>query len=180
MLTWVDLETTGLEPRFGRILELGVVITDDELVELDRCSWVIRPFAPPIQPMSKYVLDMHTRSGLLDECRAVGRSPVEVEEEARTWIGDMHAGSVALMAGNSIHFDRSWIKRHMPKLDEVFGYRMVDVSSIKELVARWWPGREYKIEGDKPHRTLPDIEHSISELRYYRTEFMIPGDSLQA
>jgi len=176
MLTWVDLETTGLEPKFGRILELGVIITDDNLVELGRRSWVLRPWAPPIQPMSDFVTDMHTRSGLLDECRTVGRSPAEVEDEARTWISDTHAGSMALMAGNSIHFDRSWIKRQMPELDEAFGYRMVDVSSFKELVTRWWPGREYKIEGDKPHRALPDIEHSIRELSYYRTEFMIPPD----
>jgi oligoribonuclease len=84
----------------------------------------------------------------------------------------MHSGEPALMAGNSIHFDRSWIKMYAPTLDVAFGYRMLDVSSIKELVARWWPGREYRTEGDKPHRSLPDLRHSIAELRYYAESFM--------
>lgn len=181
MLTWVDLETTGLEPHPGQILELGVVITNDQLIEIDRRSWVVSPLGVPMSPstpdrrtwaMSQYVLDMHTQSGLIEECLTIGRPLCEVEEEARTWISDTHAGSLALMARSSIHFDRSWIKVHMPDLDEVFGYRMIDVSSIKELVARWWPGREYKVEGEKPHRAMLDIDHSIRELRYYAAEFM--------
>lgn len=175
MITFVDLETTGLEPRVGHILELGVVITDDFLVELDRRSWLVEPRVgrdPSLWHMSSYVSEMHLASGLVQDVMRDGRPVVDVQAEACEWIGDTHAGSMALMAGNSIHFDRSWIKLHMPRLDEAFGYRMVDVSSIKELVGRWWPGREYKIEGDKPHRALPDIEHSIRELRYYATEFM--------
>jgi oligoribonuclease len=175
MLTFVDLETTGLEPRAGHILELGVIITDDFLVELDRRSWPILPTIgrhPELWQMNAYVTEMHYASGLIENVMIAGRPLGEVVADATEWIGDTHAGSMALMAGNSIHFDRSWIKLRMPRLDAAFGYRMVDVSSIKELVARWWPGREYKVEGDKPHRALPDIEHSIAELRYYATQFM--------
>lgn len=79
------------------------------------------------------------------------------------------------MCGNSIHFDRAWIKRRMPNLDSVFGYRMVDVSSIKELVRRWVPDREFKVEGEKPHRAIADVEHSIAELRHYATKIMGVG-----
>lgn len=180
MLTWVDIETTGLDPRTGFILELGVIITDDFLVELDRRAWLIAPALagrtprPGLWNMSSYVTDMHTTSGLIEDVLMGGWPARDVEREAFEWISEAHGGhpALALMAGNSIHFDRSWIKMHMPALDDVFGYRMVDVSSIKELAARWFPGREFKVEGDKPRRALPDLEHSIAELRYYAGAFM--------
>ena len=181
MLTWIDLETTGLDPRAGHILELGVIVTDDLLDEVGRRSWLIQPrrssvvdapLSPNLWEMSDYVAEMHTASGLIEDVMTMGQPAYEVEAEVVEWVGDHNAGSIALMAGNSIHFDRSWIKTRMRRLDEAFGYRMVDVSSIKELVARWWPGREYKTDGVKPHRALADLDHSIRELRYYAREFM--------
>lgn len=179
MLTWVDIETTGLDPNAGHILELGVIITDDRLNEIDRRSWLIMPVSGPHPDkwlMDEFTTDMHGRSGLIDQVCGLGEPMGAVEYEAASWIASTHwrAGE-ALMCGNSIHFDRAWIKRRMPKLDSVFGYRMVDVSSIKELVKRWVPDREFKVEGDKPHRAIADVEHSIAELRHYATKIMGVG-----
>ncbi|PRY36378.1 oligoribonuclease [Umezawaea tangerina] len=177
-LVWIDCEMTGLELGKDALIEIAALVTDADLNVLgDGVDVVIHADEQALAGMPEVVVEMHAKSGLTEEVR---RSAVTIEEaEAlvlayiKEWVPDPRT---APLAGNSIATDRGFIARDMPALDDHLHYRMIDVSSIKELCRRWYP-RIYYAQPEKglAHRALADIRESIRELAYYRrTAFVAP------
>jgi oligoribonuclease len=177
-LVWIDCEMTGLDLKTDRLIEIAVLVTDAELNILgDGIDVVIHADDAALTSMIPVVTEMHTRSGLIEEVRAstidVGAAEELVLDYIRTHVKQ---AKTAPLAGNSIGTDRGFIARDMAKLDDYLHYRMIDVSSIKELCRRWYP-RIYFGQPEKglAHRALADIHESIRELKYYRrTAFVAP------
>lgn len=169
---------TGLDLGTDKLIEIAVLVTDAELNVLgDGVDVVIHAPDEAMSAMSKVVTDMHTRSGLIKEVAASTVDVATAEQMVLDYIRQhVKQPGTAPLAGNSIATDRSFITRDMPALDAFLHYRMIDVSSIKELCRRWYP----RIYFGKPakglaHRALADIHESIQELRYYRrTAFVAP------
>ncbi|MEV4255168.1 oligoribonuclease [Spirillospora sp. NPDC049652] len=175
-LVWVDCEMTGLDLRHDALIEIAALVTDSELNILDEgVDVVIKPPQESLTQMSKVVRDMHTSSGLLDVL-AGGVTLAEAEQTVLDYVRKhVREPKKAPLCGNSIATDRSFLARDMPALDGHLHYRMVDVSSIKELSRRWYP-RAYFASPEKKggHRALADITESIVELRYYRAAVFVP------
>lgn len=167
-LLWVDIETTGLDPHSGRILELGLRITDSQLNTLSEASWVVYFPRPELSNLSDFILELHTKNGLLFEAMKADRTEQEVEHAAESWVFTHMplAAEKPPMAGSTVSFDRRWLEEHMPRVNAVAHYRSLDVSSIK-LAARIWSPDLKHFEDRETHRSMPDIEDSIAELRYY-------------
>ena len=169
MLIFLDLETSGLRPEKHVILEVGVVLTQDDLTIQDQESWVVKQ-SINLDEIDPNVVRMHTKNGLWVDVDQKGLPQGTVEADVIAWLdARVNWRSAWTMAGNSIHFDRSFLRRHMPELDDRFHYRLVDVSSFKEMMQRWLP----KKFNDRPirrstHRAVPDCLGSIEELSYYR------------
>jgi oligoribonuclease len=179
-LVWVDCEMTGLELRRDALIEIAAIVTDAELNTLDDGVEVIIHVDDDIlDTMVPFVRDMHAASGLTDAVRASTVTLGEAEKAVLDYVKS-HVGEpkTAPLCGNSIATDRSFIARDMPALDEHLHYRMVDVSSIKELAKRWYP-RVYQAQPEKglAHRAREDILESIRELSYYRSTLFVaaPG-----
>ena len=177
-LVWIDCEMTGLDVKRDQLVEIAVIVTDADLVELDEgVNIIIRPEDLSIlDGMDDVVRDMHTSSGLLDLIPS-GVSLAEAEAEVLAYV-QQHVPEArkAPLAGSSVYVDRGFISRDMPGLDAHLHYRLVDVSSIKELARRWYP-RAYFASPEKKgnHRALGDIRDSIGELRYYRDAVFVPA-----
>jgi oligoribonuclease len=176
-LVWVDCEMTGLDLRRDALIEIAALVTDSELRVLDEgIDLVITAPGELLDSMQPVVQQMHAASGLTDEVRASALTVAAAEqlvlEHLRKHVPD--ARTVPL-CGNSIATDRAFLARDMPELDGFLHYRMVDVSSIKELCRRWYP-RVYFSQPQKglAHRALADIKESIRELRYYRETVFVP------
>jgi oligoribonuclease len=177
-LVWIDCEMTGLDLKTDRLIEIAVLVTDADLNVLgDGIDVVIHTDDAALSAMIPVVTDMHTRSGLIEEVRASTVDLTAAEELVLDYIRThVKQAKTAPLAGNSIATDRGFIARDMAKLDNFLHYRMIDVSSIKELCRRWYP-RIYFGQPEKglAHRALADIHESIRELRYYRrTAFVAP------
>ena len=178
-MVWVDCEITGLDLQHDALVELAVLVTDAELNVLgDGVDVVIRPPDEALAQMGDFVRQMHTTSGLIDEL-AAGMTLAEAEAKAMAYIQQfVPEARKAPMAGNSIATDRTFIARDLHQLDEHVHYRMIDVSSIKELARRWYPRAYFQApEKSGGHRALADIKESIAELRYYRKAVFVapPG-----
>jgi oligoribonuclease len=179
LLVWIDCEMTGLDLGRDALVEVACVITDSELNQLDEgVDVVIKPPPEPLELMSLVVREMHTASGLLPEM-ASGVTLAEAESLVLDYIRrHIPEPKKAPLCGNSIGTDRTFISRDMPAVDGYLHYRMIDVSSIKELARRWYP-RVYFAAPEKQggHRALADITESIRELRYYRAAIFVaqPG-----
>ncbi|MFD0899550.1 oligoribonuclease [Actinomadura sediminis] len=175
-LVWVDCEMTGLDLRKDALIEIAALVTDSDLNILDEgVDIVIKPPPEAVTQMTKIVRDMHTTSGLLDVLPG-GVTLAEAEKTVLDYVrGHVKDANKAPLCGNSIATDRSFLARDMPALDAHLHYRMVDVSSIKELARRWYP-RAYFASPEKKggHRALADITESIQELRYYRAAVFVP------
>ncbi|GAC69084.1 oligoribonuclease [Gordonia soli] len=179
-LVWIDCEMTGLRLESDKLIEIAALVTDSELNILgDGVDIVIHASDEDLASMPDVVTKMHAASGLTEEVRASTVTVAEAEKAVLDYIRTQvkTAGAVPL-AGNSIATDRGFIARDMPELDAYLHYRMVDVSSIKELTRRWYP----KIYYGQPakglaHRALADIRESIRELKYYRSAAFVaaPG-----
>jgi oligoribonuclease len=167
---------TGLSLITDALVEVACVVTDGELTELDPgIDVVIKPPAEALDQMPELVRDMHTTSGLLTEL-GDGITLAEAQDQVLGYIrGYVAEPRKVPLCGNSIATDRAFIARDLPKLDEFLHYRMIDVSSIKELARRWYPRAYFaspaKVGG---HRALADIRESIAELRYYREAIFVP------
>jgi oligoribonuclease len=178
-LVWIDCEMTGLDLQHDALIEIAVLVTDGELNIIDDgIDVVIKPPESALQQMSDVVRQMHLASGLLaalPEGVALAEAETQVMRYVRTHVPD---AKKAPLCGNSIATDRSFLARDMPALDTHLHYRMVDVSSIKELARRWYP-RAYFASPEKQggHRALADITESIRELKYYRAAIFVasPG-----
>ena len=165
-LVWIDLEMTGLDPVKNAIIEISVIITDNGLNILDKIdSIVVNQGKVVLDKMNNFVREMHLSSGLLDE---VGRSKVslaEAETKVLSFLKKHCEPQVSPLCGNSIWSDRMFLREHMPMVEKFLHYRIIDVSSFKEVVARWY-GK--KIEKKGAHRAYDDIIESIEELKYYK------------
>ena len=175
-LVWIDCEMTGLSLEHDALVEVAVLVTDSELNVLgDGVAVVIKPPDAALESMPEVVRNMHTASGLLDELPG-GMTLAEAEERVLAYITEHvpEPGKTPL-AGNSVATDRGFLARDMKKVEEYLHYRIVDVSSIKELSRRWYP-RAYFAAPAKTgnHRALADIRDSIAELRYYRDAVFVP------
>lgn len=183
-LVWIDCEMTGLDLEADGLLEVAALVTDGELNVLgDGVDIVIKPTSDQLSNMGDFVTEMHTKSGLLellDDGVAVEEAERQVLEYVRQYVPT--ARKVPL-AGNSIGTDRAFLAKFMPELEQWLHYRVVDVSSIKELAKRWYPRVHYKAPAKGGnHRALADIQESIEELRYYREAVFVPqpGPSSEA
>ncbi len=177
-LVWIDCEMTGLDLTSDKLIEIAVLVTDADLNILgDGVDLVIHADDAALSSMVDVVTQMHTRSGLIEEVRASTVDLATAEKAVLDYIRQhVKQGKTAPLAGNSIATDRGFIARDMPALDSFLHYRMIDVSSIKELCRRWYP-RIYYGQPAKglAHRALADIHESIRELQYYRrTAFVAP------
>jgi len=177
-LVWIDCEMTGLDLRSDRLIEIAALVTDADLNILgEGIDVVIHADDAALSSMIEVVAQMHTRSGLVEEVRASTVDLPTGEELVLDYIRThVKQARTAPLAGNSIATDRGFIARDMPTLDDYLHYRMIDVSSIKELCRRWYP-RIYFGQPEKglAHRALADIQESIRELKYYRrTAFVAP------
>jgi oligoribonuclease len=177
MLVWLDLEMTGLDPDRDVILEIATLVTDDELQLIaEGPDLVVHQPDDVLARMESPVVEMHTRSGLVNMVRA---STLDLEEAGqrtlefiRFWVPE--PGTVPL-CGNSIGTDRRFLATHLPEIEHHLHYRSIDVSSVKELVRRWHPevmaARPHKVGS---HRALDDIRESVEELRFYREAAFLP------
>ncbi|WP_238419022.1 oligoribonuclease [Gordonia sp. 'Campus'] len=177
-LVWIDCEMTGLRLESDKLIEIAALVTDGDLNILgEGVDVVIHADDEALAAMPDVVTKMHAASGLTEEVRASTVTLAEAEKLVLDYIRKhvTTAGAVPL-AGNSIATDRGFITRDMPELDAYLHYRMVDVSSIKELCRRWYP-RVYFGQPEKglAHRALADIRESIRELRYYRAAAFVPA-----
>ena len=177
-LVWIDCEMTGLDPTTHVLVEIAVVITDAELNVLDEGIDIVIGATPEqLVAMDPIVHEMHVASGLLDEIRRSSTTVEHAEEQVLEYVQRfVPERRKAPLCGNTIATDRSFITRYMPGLDDHLHYRMIDVSSIKELARRWYPRAYYNAPAKNGgHRALADIRESIDELRYYRATVMVPA-----
>lgn len=176
-LVWIDCEMTGLDLRRDALIEVAALVTDAELTVLgDGVDIVIKADDALLDGMTEVVRDMHAKSGLTDEVRSSSISMAEAEDVLLDYItAHVPDRRTAPLCGNSIATDRGFLARDMPRLDDHLHYRMIDVSSIKELCRRWYP-RAYFGQPQKglAHRALADIKESIRELAYYRQAIFVP------
>jgi oligoribonuclease len=183
-IVWIDCEMTGLDLVADALIEVAALVTDNELNILgEGVDVVIRPPAETLAQMRDVVRQMHTASGLLAELEAgitLAEAESAVLDYVRAWVPEPRK---APLAGNSVSTDRGFLARDMPALEGHLHYRIIDVSSIKELARRWYP-RAYFASPEKNgnHRALADIKESIRELRYYRAAVFVtpPGPDSEA
>jgi oligoribonuclease len=176
-IVWIDCEMTGLDLRTDALVEIAALVTDGELNVLgEGVDVIIRPPAEALAQMRDVVVQMHTSSGLLaalDQGVTIDEAQRTVLDYIRTWVPDTRK---APLAGNSVATDRGFLARDMAELEAHLHYRIIDVSSIKELARRWYP-RVYFASPSKAgnHRALADIRESIQELMYYRAAVFVPA-----
>ena len=178
-LVWIDCEMTGLDLRADALIEVAALVTDFDLNVLgDGIDVIVKPPQEALDQMDEFVRTMHTSSGLLEELDS-GLTMGEAEEKVLSYIKEHCAdGSRPPLAGNTVATDRSFLARDMPDLEAFLHYRIVDVSSIKELSRRWYPRAYFNAPAKTGnHRALADIQESIEELRYYREAVFVapPG-----
>lgn len=178
-LVWIDCEMTGLDAATDEIVEIAAIVTEADLSEIDAgISLVVKPSDEPLARMDAFVVTMHTQSGLIDEIPN-GISLAEAEQRVldyvRTHVPEPRKSP---LAGSSVYVDRGFLAHWMPELDAHLHYRLIDVSTIKELAKRWFPRVYFNAPvKNGNHRALGDIRESIAELRYYRDALFVeqPG-----
>ncbi|GHJ37342.1 oligoribonuclease [Streptomyces sp. TS71-3] len=175
-MVWIDCEMTGLSLTKDALIEVAALVTDSELNVLgDGVDIVIRPPEPALETMPDVVRQMHTSSGLLEEL-ADGTTLADAQERVLSYVREhVKEPGKAPLCGNSVGTDRGFLARDMPDLEQYLHYRIVDVSSVKELARRWYPRAYFNSpEKNGNHRALADIRESIVELRYYREAVFVP------
>jgi oligoribonuclease len=172
-LIWLDMEMTGLDPDNNKIIELAVVITNSQLETVaEGPVWVVHQTDEVLDGMDAWNKGTHGRSGLIDRVKASTMSENDVAEQCLAFLKQHVPDRTSPMCGNSICQDRRFMARHMPKLEEYFHYRNLDVSTLKELVRRWKPELAKGLTKHGKHEALADIYESIEELKYYREHFI--------
>ena len=176
-LVWIDCEMTGLDLRADALIEVAALVTDFDLNVLgEGIDLIVKPPAEALEQMNDFVRTMHEKSGLTEEVRKSAITLAEAEDRVLEYVTSfVKDPRTAPLCGNSIATDRGFLARDMPRLDAHLHYRMIDVSSIKELCRRWYP-RVYFGQPAKglAHRALADIRESIRELEYYRRAIFVP------
>ncbi|MEO5653535.1 MAG: oligoribonuclease [Marmoricola sp.] len=181
-LVWIDCEMTGLDLGADALVEVAALVTDFDLNVLgEGIDIVIKPPPEALEQMIEFVREMHVSSGLLEELQH-GTTLADAEAQVLAYIKE-HCpdGSRPPLAGNTVATDRSFLARDMPDLEQFLHYRIVDVSSIKELSRRWFPKAYYNSPAKSGnHRALADIQESIEELRYYREAVFVSAPGPEA
>jgi len=176
-LVWIDCEMTGLDLGADALIEVAALVTDFDLNVLgEGVDVIIAPPQEALDQMVPFVHDMHVKSGLLEEL-STGTTMEDAQAKVLAYIKEhCPAGSRPPLAGNTVATDRSFLARDMPELEAFLHYRIVDVSSIKELSRRWFPKAYFNSPAKSGgHRALADIQESIEELRYYRQAVFVPS-----
>ena len=177
-LLWIDLEMTGLNPEHDRIIEMATIITDGDLnVIAEGPVLAIRQEQALLDGMDEWNQTHHSASGLLDRIAREGVAEIEAEAQTLAFIEDHVAPNTAPLCGNTIWQDRRFLSRYMKTLEGYLHYRMIDVSSIKELAKRWHPQIAFGVVKTNQHTALADIRESIEELRYYRAHLFVQEDA---
>src|SRR6185436_5421891 len=181
MLAWMDLEMTGLDPSRHVIVEIATLLTDDNLELIaEGPDLVVHATEAELAEMADVVVQMHTKSGLIDQIRASTITLAEAGAQTLAFLrSHIPTERSVPLCGNSIGTDRRFLAVHLPEIEEHLHYRSVDVSTIKELTRRWYPGAlEATPRKATAHRALDDIRESIQELRWYREHVFKPAGPL--
>ena len=171
-LIWIDCEMTGLDVASNRILEIAIVITDRQLSVIAQTeSYVLHQPKKLLDSMDEWNTKTHKASGLYDLALESTLTEDALEKELLSWLQGYCKPKSSALCGNTVHQDRWFLKSYMPKLEEFFHYRHIDVSTIKELAKRWNPSLVENFKKKEGHRALDDILESIEELKYYKKFF---------
>jgi oligoribonuclease len=172
-LVWIDLEMTGLDPETDTILEIATVVTDAQLNVLgEGPDLVIHQPDSVLSAMKSVVQVLHARSGLLNDVKRSTVTMRDAEKETLAFIKQYCSARMAPLCGNTVWMDGAFMRHYMPRITDHLHYRIVDVSSIKELLGRWYPDNKHlDFKKKDSHRALADIYESIEELKHYRTYF---------
>ncbi len=172
-LIWIDLEMTGLNPEHDRIIEMATIVTDSNLnVIAEGPVFAIHQSNELLQGMDEWNTHQHNQSGLVSRVQESTISEQEAEAATLAFLRQHVADAKSPMCGNSIWQDRRFLTRYMPELEKFFHYRMIDVTTLKELALRWAPQIYGGVQKESRHLALDDIRDSIGELRYYREHFL--------
>lgn len=176
-LVWMDLEMTGLDPQRDRVIEIACLVTDGGLNILSEGpELVVAQSEEVLAGMDDWNQEHHGASGLIDRVRASSLTEAQAEIAMLRFLEPWVSQRTAPLAGNSVHQDRAFLRHHLPALESHLHYRNVDVSTVKELVKRWYPESFAKVPAKTgQHRALADIKESIAELVHYRERFFVPG-----
>lgn len=180
LLVWMDLEMTGLDPERDTIIEMATLITDSDLnIVAEGPEIVIRQDAALFAGMDDWNKEHHTKSGLWAQVISSTTTLAEAEQQTLSFIKSHVGLKESPLCGNSIWQDRRFLTRYMPAIEAYLHYRLVDVSSVKELVSRWYPDNWKFSKPKGSHRAMDDIRESIDELRHYRTKIFLPHQAPQ-
>lgn len=168
-LVWLDLEMTGLDPERDTILEIATIITDSHLrILAEGPSLAVHQSNDVLIAMDPWCVEQHSKSGLTEKVRKSRTTMAEAEARTLEFVAQYCPSKIAPLCGNTIGQDRRFLVKYMPRLHDYFHYRSIDVSTLKELVQRWYPEQKYVYSKSKQHEALEDIRESIAELVHYR------------
>ncbi|MAO75194.1 MAG: oligoribonuclease [Chloroflexi bacterium] len=171
-LVWIDLEMTGLEDEH-QIIEIASLVTNNDLEILAEGPQIaIKKTAKELENINKWSLDQHTKSGLLEKVEQSNISTIEAEQITLDFLKNWVNEKTSPLCGNSIGTDRRFIRKEMKELEDFLHYRMIDVSTVKELIARWYPNMKIPIKKNN-HLAMDDIKESIEELKWYKSNTFI-------
>ena len=171
-LVWLDMEMTGLDPKSRVPLQVAMILTDDDLNELEAVEITIWQPESALETMCPFVRKMHTTNGLLEQVRSSSTSLDQAEQRLMTLLSGHCMYRQGILCGNSIHQDRRFLNAYFPTLANYLHYRMIDVSSLKELTHRWYGSEHQYVKSDVgAHTALADTRESVNELRHYGMAF---------
>jgi oligoribonuclease len=168
-LVWIDLEMTGLDPEKHTILEIATIVTDSDLnILAEGPCFAIHQDEAALSLMDEWCVEHHGQSGLTKRVRESTVTLADAQARTVEFVAKFCAPGKSLLCGNTIGQDRRFLVKYMPILHDFFHYRSIDVTTVKELVRRWYPGEKYEYSKETQHEALSDIRESIAELLHYR------------
>lgn len=175
-LIWIDMEMTGLDPEKERIIEIATIVTDSKLnLIAEGPVFAVHQSDDLLSKMDAWNMRQHHASGLVKRVKESTVTEAEAEAKTLEFLRQHVGAGKSPMCGNSVHQDRRFLTKYMPELEKFFHYRLLDVSTLKELAMRWAPQIYNGLQKDSRHLALDDIRDSIEELKYYREHFFDPN-----